>query len=153
MAVIENPVVRQSFHPEHLQVDRIETGQNNPTWIRELQFLHPGKSVNFVSISYSVTVYYIILYYIKYRLFQYYTLLLFILSKYHIFSFFTFFLYIFVEQLLLFFKVSCKVSANKLVRVFAALCVLCLLGGVVIGVWFIGKKLNNSKALVKFVHL
>ncbi|RXN03999.1 PIH1 domain-containing 2-like isoform X1 [Labeo rohita] len=43
VAVIENPVVvRQSFHPEHLQVDRIETGQNNPTWIRELQFLHPG---------------------------------------------------------------------------------------------------------------
>ncbi|XDV32502.1 hypothetical protein PO909_003297 [Leuciscus waleckii] len=74
VAVIENPVVvSQSFHTEHLQVDRIETGQNNPTW-----FLHP---------------------------------------------------------------VSGKVSAHKLVRVFAALCVLCLLGGVVIGVWFIVKFL------------
>lgn len=53
------------------------------------------------------------------------------------------------EHLLLFFhSVSGKVSAHKLVRVFAALCVLCLLGGVVIGVWFIGKKLNYWKALV-----
>ncbi|TRY90617.1 hypothetical protein DNTS_003685, partial [Danionella cerebrum] len=33
--------------------------------------------------------------------------------------------------------VSGKVSPRKLLRVFAALCVLCLLGGVVIGVWFI----------------
>lgn len=53
----------------------------------------------------------------------------------------------------LFHTVSGKVSAHKLVRVFAALCVLCLLGGVVIGVWFIGNKLNHLKALVKFVHI
>lgn len=43
VAVIENPVaVRQSFHAQQLQVDY--TGQNNPTWSRELRFLHPGKS-------------------------------------------------------------------------------------------------------------
>lgn len=43
VAVIENPVaVRQSFHAQQLQVD--DSGQNNPTWSREFQFLHPGKS-------------------------------------------------------------------------------------------------------------
>lgn len=43
VAVIENPVaVRQSFHAQQLQVD--DSGQSNPTWSRELQFLHPGKS-------------------------------------------------------------------------------------------------------------
>ncbi|XP_057207372.1 transmembrane protease serine 5 isoform X1 [Triplophysa rosa] len=72
VAVIENPVaVRQSFHAQQLQVDY--AGQNNPTWSRELQFLH-------------------------------------------------------------------QVS-GKLLRVLAALCVLCLLGGVVVGVWFIVKVL------------
>nr|XP_009289871.1 transmembrane protease serine 5 isoform X2 [Danio rerio] len=79
VAVIENPVVvRQSFHPESLQVDMLESDQNNHRCLRELQFLHP---------------------------------------------------------------VSGKVSSRKLVRVFAALCVLCLLGGVVVGVWFIVKFL------------
>ncbi|XP_026081965.1 LOW QUALITY PROTEIN: transmembrane protease serine 5-like [Carassius auratus] len=87
VAVIENPVVRQTFHPEHLQVDRNE---NNPTWIRELQFLHP---------------------------------------------------------------VPGKVSAHKLVRAFAALCVLCLLGGVVIGVWFIVKILLRPNSAQSPVSL
>ncbi|KTF90384.1 hypothetical protein cypCar_00011275, partial [Cyprinus carpio] len=64
--------------------------QNNPTWIRELQFLHP---------------------------------------------------------------VSGKVSAHKLVRVFAALCVLCLLGGVVIGVWFIVKILLRPNSAQSPVSL
>jgi len=40
VAVIENPVVvSQSLHTEHLQVDMIETGQNDPTWHRGRGFV------------------------------------------------------------------------------------------------------------------
>lgn len=71
-------------------------------------------------------------------------------SQNHITAWFSAFWTSYEHLLLLFHSVSGKISAHKLVRVFAALCVLCLLGGVVIGVWFIGKRFNYWKALVKF---